>query len=198
MLFKNKNNQTNKIIVVSGLPRSGTSLMMMMLDAAGISPLQDHIRTADEDNPKGYYEYERVKKLPEGDTRWLKDARGKTVKLITALLEHLPAKYDYDVILMRREMTEILASQRKMLERRGENPDKVSDFEMASLFEKHLEKVVKWLKMQKNIRYLDISYNQLLDTPAQEAEKVIEFLGEDLSLEAMLSKIDSNLYRQRN
>ncbi|MGD2027413.1 MAG: sulfotransferase [Anaerolineales bacterium] len=198
MLFKKKKNQEDRIIVVSGLPRSGTSLMMMMMDAAGISPLQDHIRTADEDNPKGYYEYERVKKLPEGDTRWLKDAKGKTVKVITALLEHLPVKYDYDVILMRREMTEILASQRKMLERRGENPDKVSDFEMASLFEKHLEKVVRWLETQKNIRYLDINYNQLMETPAQEAKKVIDFLRKDLSLDAMTAKIDPNLYRQRN
>lgn len=197
MYFRKKKENRKRIVVVSGLPRSGTSLMMMMLDAAGIPPLQDHVRTADEDNPKGYYEFERVKKLPDGDSGWLKDAEDKTVKVITALLEHLPQKYNYDVIVMRREMGEILASQRRMLERRGENPDKVSDEEMAALFEKHLDKVIGWLEAQKNIRFIDISYNQLLESPEAESQKVAEFLGNDLPVDAMVAKIDPKLYRQR-
>ena len=197
MLFRKKSDPANRIVVVSGLPRSGTSLMMMMLDAAGIPPMQDHVRTADVDNPKGYYEYERVKKLPDGDLAWVKDARGKSVKIITALLKHLPKKYHYDVVIMRREISEILASQKKMLERRGEDPDKVSDQEMADLFAKHFKQVMDWVHQQKNIRYVEISYNDLLTTPEDEIEKVNQFLGGTLATEAMLARIDPGLYRQR-
>ncbi|MEJ2759611.1 MAG: sulfotransferase [Anaerolineales bacterium] len=171
--------------------------MMMMLDAAGYPPLQDHVRTADEDNPKGYYELERVKKLPEGDTAWLKDAGGKTVKVITALLEHLPKNYNYDVIVMRREMGEILASQKKMLERRGEEPDKISDVEMATLFEKHFRKVMIWVEAQNNFRVVEVSYNELLTDPEDACKKVAAFLGNDLDIDAMIAKIDPKLYRQR-
>lgn len=198
MLFKKKTDPKNRVVVVSGLPRSGTSLMMMMLDAAGIHPMQDNIRTADADNPKGYYEYERVKKLPEGDTAWVKDARGKSVKVITALLEHLPSRYQYDIIVMRREMSEILASQRKMLERRGEDPNKVSDAEMAELFSKHFNKVMDWVRKQRNIRFIEVSYNQLLETPEQEVKKLAEFLGSGVDAAAMLNRIDPDLYRQRS
>ena len=198
MIFNRKKSDiSQKIVVVSGLPRSGTSLMMMMLNATGIPPMQDNIREADADNPKGYYEYERVKKMPEGDTGWVKNAKGKAVKVITALLEHLPSKYKYDVIMMRREMDEILASQRKMLERRGEDPNKVSDAEMSELFGKHFEKVLAWVKKQKNIRFVEISYNTLLEDPQGEIERVNQFLGGSLNTEAMLGQIDPKLYRQR-
>lgn len=197
MIFRKKSNPAERIVVVSGLPRSGTSLMMMMLDAAGIPPMQDYVRTADDDNPKGYYEYERVKKMPEGDTAWVKDARGKSVKVITALLEHLPSKFKYNVIVMRREMDEILASQKKMLERRGEDPEKVSDAEMAQLFNKHFDKVIAWVKKQKHLRYIEVSYNDLLEDPEEEIEKVNQFLGGHLDTAAMLAMIDPKLYRQR-
>lgn len=197
MIFRKKSNPADRIVVVSGLPRSGTSLMMMMLDAAGIPPMQDYVRTADDDNPKGYYEYERVKKMPEGDIAWVKDARGKSVKVITALLEHLPGKFKYNVIVMRREMDEILASQKKMLERRGQDPDKVSDAEMADLFNKHFDKVMAWVKKQKYLRYIEVSYNDLLDEPEEEIEKVNQFLGGHLDTAAMLAMIDPKLYRQR-
>lgn len=197
MIFRKKNDISQKTVVVSGLPRSGTSLMMMMLDAAGIPPMQDHIREADADNPKGYYEYERVKKMPEGDIGWVKNAKGKAVKVITALLEHLPKKYKYDVIIMRREMGEILASQAKMLERRGEE-NKITDDEMSELFSKHFEKTLSWIKAQKNIRFVEISYNNLLINPEEEINKVNQFLGGGLSTQAMLGKIDPKLYRQRN
>ena len=197
MIFRKKQGNGNKIIVVSGLPRSGTSLMMMMLDAAGIPPMQDHVREADLDNPKGYYEYERVKKLPDGDTKWVGEAKGKAVKVITMLLEHMPSKHKYDVILMRRDIEEILASQRKMLERRGEDPDKVSDQEIGQLFEKHFNHVYHWIQKQKNIRFVEVSYNQLLSSPEEEISKVNHFLGGKLDENAMLAKIDPDLYRQR-
>ena len=128
------------ITVVSGLPRSGTSLMMSMLEAGGLPPLTDDIRQADEDNPKGYYEYEHVKKLKE-DAAWLADARGKSVKIISALLMQLPAAYTYKVVFMRRNMREILASQRHMLVRRGEAGDPIGDEEMSALFNRHLQQV---------------------------------------------------------
>lgn len=197
MFFRKKDELSNKIIVVSGLPRSGTSLMMMMLDATGIPPMQDHIREADADNPKGYYEYERVKKLPDGDTQWVADAKGKAVKVITMLLEHLPTKYKYDVVIMQREIGEILASQRKMLERRGEDPNKVSDEEMGELFSKHFDQVMEWIAKQKNFRFVEVSYNDLLETPEKEVARVNQFLGGKLDEAAMLAKIDPNLYRQR-
>ena len=110
------------IVVVSGLPRSGTSMMMKMLEAGGIPPVTDELRTADDDNPKGYYEFERVKQMDKGDTAWVADAQGKVVKVISALLKHLPSSHNYQVIFLRRHMSEILASQRKMLIRRGEDP----------------------------------------------------------------------------
>lgn len=197
MFFRKKDSLSNKIIIVSGLPRSGTSLMMMMLDAAGIPPMQDHVREADADNPKGYYEYERVKQMPEGDTKWVKDAKGKAVKVITMLLENLPAKYQYDVIIMRREIGEILASQRKMLERRGEDPNKVSDEEIGDLFQKHFDQVMVWIRKQKNFRLVEVSYNKMLEEPMSEIEKVNQFLGGNLDVTAMLAKVDPKLYRQR-
>ena len=120
-LFRHKR-ALEPVFIVSGLPRSGTSLMMMILNAAGIPPLTDYERNADEDNPRGYYEFERVKKLKDGDFGWLENAQGKAVKVISALLTYLPEGYTYKVIFMRRELSEILASQRKMLINRGGGP----------------------------------------------------------------------------
>jgi hypothetical protein len=121
MFSKRKNKDlAERIVVVSGLPRSGTSMMMKMLEAGGIPVLTDYEREADEDNPKGYFEFERVKNLKDGDDAWLPQAKGKVVKVIAALLTDLPSSYEYEVIFMRRAMPEILASQRQMLIRRGE------------------------------------------------------------------------------
>src|SRR5258705_7795512 len=141
------NNETIKI--VSGLPGWGTSMMMKMLTAGGLELLTDNIRAADEDNPKGYFEFERVKQI-ENDKAWLVDARGRVVKLISALLKHLPPSYNYKVIFMRRSMPEILASQRQMLIRRGEPADDVADDKMAAMFEKHVAQVEAWPAGQPN------------------------------------------------
>ncbi len=189
--------QTNEIVIVSGLPRSGTSMMMKMLEAGGIPPLTDHLRTPDEDNPKGYYEFERVKKLRAGDTAWLPQARGKAVKVIAALLPYLPDTYRYKVLFMRRAMPEILASQRKMLLRRGEDPDKMDDAELARLFEKHLRHVAAWLAVQPHIACLDVHYNQVLQDPRPHVERIRAFLGRPLDTEAMCAVVDPTLYRQR-
>jgi len=186
----------NTITIVSGLPRSGTSLMMMMLEAGGIPVLTDHIRTADADNPKGYYEFERVKAI-ERDQAWLKEANGKAVKMISALLKHLPQDYTYRIIFMRRAMEEILASQRQMLIRRGEPTDTTSDERIAELSNEHLQRVATWIDDQPNIDVLYVNYNKILKDPLAQARRVAEFVDMDLNVEKMTQVVDPSLYRQR-
>ena len=193
----NRTKDQDIVTIVSGLPRSGTSMMMKMLEAGGMVPVTDNIRTPDEDNPKGYYEFERVKKLPDGDTAWLPDAQGKVVKIISALLQHLPPDYFYRVIFMRRALPEILASQRKMLIRRNENPEKVSDDQLAKLYEKHLLEVFEWMNAQGNVSVLYLDYNLLIKDPESHLDQINEFLGGGLDVDAMGNIIDPRLYRQR-
>ncbi|HDQ72476.1 MAG TPA: sulfotransferase family protein [Chloroflexi bacterium] len=184
------------ITIVSGLPRSGTSMMMKMLEAGGLPVLTDNLRTPDPDNPRGYYEFERVKKL-EHDKSWLKDARGKAVKIIAALLKHLPPDHHYKIIFMRRDMDEILASQRRMLIRRGEATDKISDEKLAQLFEHHLRQTEAWLAEQPNIDVTYVNYNDVLENPDASVERIEQFLGGWLDADNMVRVIDPSLYRQR-
>ena len=185
------------VTVVSGLPRSGTSMMMKMLEVGGIPPLTDEIRSADRDNPKGYYEYERVKKLDEGDTEWVEQAQGKAVKVISALLKYLPQDYTYKVVFMLRNMDEVLASQRQMLVRRGEPTDSVSDEELTELFRKHLAQIQAWIDEQPNAEALYVSYNEVMEDPLEQARTVNRFLGDRLDVEHMVHVVDEALYRQR-
>lgn len=196
-LFKADNERQQNIIVVSGLPRSGTSMMMKMLEAGGIPPLTDEIREADTDNPKGYYEFERVKQLDKGDTEWLAQAHNKAVKVISALLQHLPDGYHYKIIFMQRHMPEILASQRKMLVHRGEEADKMDDAKMAELFEKHLRSVEQWMAQREKFDVLYVHYSDALRDPQTQAERVSEFLGRELDVERMTGVVDPKLYRNR-
>ena len=184
------------ITIVSGLPRSGTSMMMRMLEAGGLELLSDFVRAADEDNPKGYYEYERVKQI-EDDKAWLEDARGKAVKMITALLKHLPPAYRYEVVFMRRDLGEVLASQRRMLVRRGEPTETVPDERMAELFKRHLDEVEAWVAGQPNMTVLYVEYRDVLEDAAGQARRVSEFLSCALDVGAMASIVDRSLYRQR-
>ena len=185
------------VTVVSGLPRSGTSMMMKLLEAGGLPPVTDNIRTADEDNPKGYYEFERVKQLPKGDVAWLPDAQGKVVKVIAALLPYLPGGYEYRVVFMQREMSEVLASQRQMLIRRGEDPDKIPDDVIAKLFEKHLRQVNEWVSQQPNVQRLDVNYNEMLKNPQPFIEQINAFLANKLDAGKMATVVDPSLHRQR-
>lgn len=185
------------ITVVSGLPRSGTSMMMKMLEAGGIPPITDRLREADEDNPKGYYEFERVKLMDKGDTKWVIEARGRVVKVISALLKHLPPGEMYRVVFVRRNMPEVLASQRKMLIRRGEDPDKMDDAQMAMLFGKHLNQVEEWLAAQPNFRVLYVHYSDVLADPLPQIARINDFLGGALNTRAMAEAVDPNLYRNR-
>lgn len=185
------------IVVVSGLPRSGTSMAMKMLEAGGLSPVIDGIRTADEDNPKGYYEDERVKDLGQmEDKTWLADSKGKAIKIISYLLKDLPGNYNYKVLFMRRNLQEVLASQTKMLERRGEASES-SDERMIEIYEDHLWKVNRLLKREPHIEALDVPYKLVLEDPQQQAQRMHAFLGLRLDVEKMSSVVDKNLYRNR-
>ena len=184
------------ITIVSGLPRSGTSMMMRMLEAGGMRILKDEIRKADDDNPAGYYEFEKVKKLKK-DPSWLENAKGKAVKIISSLLEHLPERYTYKIIFMHRNMEEILNSQRQMLIRRGEPTDEVSDEKIGKMFLKHLQKIEERLNKQSNMDVLTIHYNEILKEPAKHGEIINRFLGNALNTKNMTGVIDRTLYRQR-
>lgn len=185
------------VTIVSGLPRSGTSMMMQMLDNGGILPLVDGIRTPDIDNPKGYYEFERVKKLPEGDYEWLDDARGKVVKVISALLTDLPPLYDYKIIFMQREIEEVLQSQKKMLIKDGKPTDAVSDEELTELYQQHLSTIQEWVESQDNITIHYASYNAILNDAREPLQRINKVLDKRLDIEAMLSVVDQSLYRNR-
>jgi hypothetical protein len=185
------------ITIVSGLPRSGTSLTMQMLGAGGMTLLVDEIREADADNPRGYYEFQRVKRLEARDYGWLAEADGKAVKVISALLEYLPGGYNYKIIMMTRRIEEILASQKKMLTRRDEATDTVSDEQMARMFAKHLRKVEAWLQDQPNILVLPVDYNELVTQPRKHAQRVNQFLGGTLDVGKMIGVVAPELYRNR-
>lgn len=185
------------INVVSGLPRSGTSLMQGMLQAGGIEPLTDGIRTADDNNPKGYFEYERVKALRQGDAEWLSQAQGKSIKIISWLLEYIPSSYQYRVLFMQRNMDEILASQKQMLIRSGKPTDQVSDEQLAEMYTRHLARVKAWLADQANFSVIYLDYNRMLVDPQPYASQVNQFLGGIMNSLAMAAVVDSNLYRQR-
>ena len=195
-IFSKKNED---IIIVSGLPRSGTSMMMRTLEMGGIPLLTDHLRTADDDNPHGYYELEIVKKLPAGEYEWLKDARGKAVKIISELLRYLPAEYSYKIIFMRRNMEEILASQKKMLINRDEDPAKIDDENMSKMFRKHLKYVNEWINSHANFKRIDIEYNRMVKDPGPCIEQLNLFLQyPGLDMEKMRGAVDKKLYRHRN
>jgi LPS sulfotransferase NodH len=185
------------ITIVSGLPRSGTSLMMQMLEAGGMTILSDYQRAADVDNPGGYYEYEPVKQLKKDPTS-IEAARGKVVKIISELLTAVPPHYRYTVIFMRRSMAEILASQRQMLIRRGKQADGVDEAALGAMFEKHLRRVESWLAQQPHIQTCFISYNELVADPTPHIQAINRCLGGQLDEQRMARMIDQKLYRQRS
>jgi len=185
------------IVVVSGLPRSGTSMVMKMLEAGGLPVLTDGLRTADEDNPRGYYEVERVKNLAtERDTGWLTEARGKGIKVISYLLKSLPSSFNYKVVFIRREMEEVLASQRKMLARRGETEETPPE-RMRALFEDDLWRASYQLKRRPEFETIELHYSAVLARPLEEARRLAAFVGVGLDVEAMATAVDPQLYRNR-
>jgi hypothetical protein len=184
----------SEIIVVSGLPRSGTSLMMQMLHRGGLPVVTDEVRSADTDNPRGYFEFERVKKTRE-DPSWLTAARGKVVKMVSSLLYDLPPTERYRIVFMERELDEVLESQEKML-RRLNRPAAPAD-SMRKSFNIHLERLSRWLPRQRHMQILGVSYNRVLSDAEAEVRRVAEFLDGRPSTEQMLEAIDPDLYRNR-
>jgi len=169
---------------------------MRMLEAGGVRVLKDEQRTPDIDNPAGYYEFEPVKRTKE-DSSWLDQAGGKAVKMVSRLLRDLPRTKEYRVLFMRRRMEEILASQRRMLDRLGTEQGHVRDEEIGTLFEQHVNEILSWVANQDNFHLLNVSYGDLLAEPKTVLRQVGEFLGVDLDTQQMVQVVDRSLYRER-
>ncbi|MCP4602809.1 MAG: sulfotransferase family protein [Proteobacteria bacterium] len=184
------------VTIVSGLPRSGTSMMIQALEAGGIPALTDNIRKQDEDNPKGYYEFEPVKKTKQ-DPSWVETAGGKVVKVIYKLLYDLPENYEYRVVFMQRNLDEVLASQKKMLERSGNPGAGVDDQKMAELFRAQLAKFDQWVAAHKNFSILPVNHKDMITSPEAECKKIGDFLGGILDVDAAAAVVDPSLYRNK-
>jgi thioredoxin len=194
-LTRTESTSSSYITIVSGLPRSGTSLMMRMLNVGGIAALCDEHRTPDADNPNGYYEFESVKSIQDyGD--WIDRAVGHSVKIVYNLLEHLPKDREYRVIFMRRQIDEIIQSQRAMLLRNGIKTE-IPDEEIKELFERVLRQFYSWLPSQTHLKLINVGYNELLSRPASTIAQINRHLGYNLDTEAMAQVIDHSLYRNR-
>jgi len=183
-----------EIIIVSGLPRSGTSLMMQMLASGGLRPVTDNVRTADTDNPRGYYELEKVKKIKD-DASWLPETRGKVFKMVSQLLFDLPPTERYRIVFMERDLDEMLDSQEAMLQRRARAAGPREEIKRA--FEKHLERLREWLVEQPNMVVLYVKYSDLIKGPDDQSLRVSEFLSGKTDPKAMAAAVDPSLYRNR-
>lgn len=191
-----KNNIKGTITIVSGMPRSGTSMMMQMLNAGGLKALTDHTRQEDENNPKGYLEYEKVKNLAR-DNSWIHEGENKVVKVIAQLLQYLPENYQYKVIFMEREMEEVIRSQQIMLGKKKEVEKNVYPTALAGTFKKQLEKTRSWLKTHPQFEVMYVPYADVVSNPLETAESLAMFLDANLDTEAMAGSVDSALYRNR-
>jgi len=184
------------ITIVSGLPRSGTSLMMQMLDAGGLPVLSDGERKADIDNPKGYLEWERIKQLPK-DPSLIAEAEGKVVKVISQLILSLPSGHEYRIVFMQRPLPEVLKSQDEMLRRRGSADSNADQSAIEEAFQRHLIEVNKWLAGKTNMRVARVHYHRVLREAKAVAEEIVAFLQVPLDIEAMVRQVDGSLYRNR-
>ncbi len=188
--------QRDFITIVSGLPRTGTSMMMKMLEAGGMNVVTDNVRTADIDNPDGYYEFEKVKEIKE-DISWLAGAQGKVFKMVSMLLYDLPKDFRFKVVFMERDMDEMLASQRKMLKRLGK-ADNSDDSDTKAMYARHLSRVKAWLSRQTNFEVLYMDYGETIAFPHKNARKLSRFFGNSLDIEKMASAVKPELYRNRS
>ena len=185
------------ITVVSGIPRSGTSLMMQMMTAGGMPPLTDGQRAADANNPRGYYELESVKSLSR-NAEVVGQAEGKVVKIISSLLFTLPKQFEYRVIFMCRPLEEVVSSQNRMLERLGKEVPTTSTASVIAAFQEHLTKVKSWLSQQPNIAVLYVDYPAVLEAPEREPGRICAFLGRQLDVAAMIRQIEQSLHREKS
>ena len=186
------------IVVVSGLPRSGTSMMMQMLQAGGLEILTDDVRTPDGSNPKGYFELEAVKDLDKGSTpAWLVRAPGKVVKVVSSLVRWLPERYDYQVIFMQRDLDEVILSQNKMLAERGSRQDDGQNQRLKQLYQTHVEDTLRLLRGRRSVSTLVVDYAETLARPADTARRIDRFLQGRLDVEKMAAAADPDLHGNR-
>jgi hypothetical protein len=171
-------------------------MMMRMLKTGGMNVVTDNIRQGDEDNPHGYYEYEKVKFIQD-NASWLADMQGKVFKMVSMLLFHLPPDMDYKLIFMKRNLKEVIASQSRMLSREGKDTNRKSADELEILYNKHLREVEEWLEGQPNIKVLYVNYLDVLEKPLETASAISDFLGSGLSINDMCAAVDKTLYRNR-
>jgi len=195
-LTGNRQTAQPPIIVVSGLPRSGTSMMMQMLAAGGMEMLTDQLRQADEDNPKGYFEFEKVKSLTE-NASWMDIASGKAIKIIASLLPYLPSAYTYKVIVMERHLQEVLASQQIMLQNRGADTSGPDDATMGELLAQNLSDAKAWLRQQAHIDVLVVRHADAMAEPLACAQRIRQFVEQPLDVHAMAAVVDPSLYRNK-
>lgn len=186
-----------RTVIVSGVPRSGTSLMMQMLEAGGLPILSDAARAPDADNPRGYYEFEPAKRIGR-DRAWLERARGGAVKLAHSHLRELPRDRSFRVILMRRRLEEVVRSQAAMLARRGEPEGPLSASRWVEIYARELAELVRWVEADPHFALLEVDYGALLRDPVAGARAVNAFLGGDLDVAAMARRVDPALHRQRS
>lgn len=184
------------ITVVSGVPRSGTSLVMQMLQAGGVPLLVDGVRPADEHNPRGYFEYEPVKGLA-GDASWLPQARGRAVKVIHVLLRSLPEGFDYRVILVRRDLRQVVASQDAMLAGGAGAPAGPAGERLAEIYAQQLQEIEAWLEDRQRLRVLRVEHAALVADPLATARAIAAFLELDGVAGAMAAAVDGSLFRSR-
>jgi len=185
------------VVVVSGLPRSGTSMAMRMLAAGGMPVVEDGVRGADEDNPQGYFEDQRVTNLARDvDREWVREARGKAIKIISWLLEYLPESNNYQVLFMSRDLEEVLKSQAKMLERRGES-NSTEDARMRASLEQSVKQARALLRARPGCEVCDLDYRAVLADPPAVARRIQAFLGRRLDIDRMAAAVDPSLYRNR-
>jgi hypothetical protein len=184
------------ITIVSGLPRSGTSLLMQMLAAGGMPALTDGERLADADNPRGYFEWERIKLLPK-QPECIEEAEGKVVKVISQLLFALPTGRDYRIIFMQRPLAEVVASQAEMIRRRGTTGAALAPAALIAGLGAHLNLANAWLRDKANISILRVEHHDVLREPLRISESIQQFLDFPLDVVAMSRQIDTSLYRQR-
>jgi hypothetical protein len=184
------------ITIVSGLPRSGTSLMMQMLAAGAMPVLTDWERRADTDNPRGYFEWERIKQLPQ-EPNCIDEAEGKALKVVSQLLFALPARRSYQILFMERPLSEVVTSQAEMLRRRGTSGAALSEAALITGLQAHLNQVNAWLQRRPDILLCRVEYHQVLRDPRCASETVERFLQRTLDLESMARQVDQSLYRCR-
>ena len=186
------------IVVVSGLPRSGTSMMMQMLHAGGLDIVTDGVRAADGSNPRGYLEFEAVKDLDKGARPvWLAAARGKAVKIVSSLVRWLPQSYDYRFIFMRRDLDEVIASQDRMLAERGVPQDGEDRERIRQLYRAHVEETLRLLRGRRCFSILVVDYRETLAQPERIARRLDRFLGGQLDVARAAAAADPVLYRNR-